>query len=290
MNLESFANMFVAGITLGAIYLLMAIGLTLVFGITKVLNYAQGSFFTWGGYLTWILTTKYVQWGYPVVIPIVMLVAFCAGILFERVIVRPLRRFSGWETTAIIVTLGCALVLDNLALVLFDPLSKTIPNLMEGAFRFGGLSIAKHNAIMIVITIAVLVLLWLFLEKTRVGMGLRAVSQDITGARIVGLPVDRLYGYSFGICTALAALAAILLIPRTLLYPLVGWTTLLKAFVVIVLGGLGNIKGTLIAAFMLGQAEIFITYYVGGMWALPIFLVLLVATLAISPKGLFGRW
>lgn len=290
MSLETFVNLLLAGITLSVIYLLMAIGMTLVYGMTKVFNYTQGSLFTWGGYIAWCLTTKYFHWDYLVAIPIVILVSFCVGMLFERAIIFPLRRFPGWETVVIIVTLGCALLLDNLALVIFNPLSKTIPHLMEGTFKFGSFSIAKHNVIMVLITVGVLAILWLFLEKTRMGMAMRAVSQDIMGAKIVGLPVDRLYGYSFGISAALAAVAAILLVPRTLLYPLVGWATLLKAFVVIVLGGLGNIKGTVVAAIALGIVEIFITYLIGGMWALPIFLVLLVVTLVISPKGLFGRW
>jgi branched-chain amino acid transport system permease protein len=290
MSLETLVNLSVSGVTLGAIYLLMAIGLTLVFGITRVLNYAQGSLFTWGGYAAWCLTTKYLHWDYWAVIPVVTALFFCVGVLFEKAVVSPLRRFQGWETTAIIVTLGCALLLDNLALVVFNPLSKTIPHLLEGPLRLGFFSIAKHNAAMMLVTVGVLIALWFFLERTRVGMAMRAVAQDTMGAKIVGLPVDRLYAYSFGISTALAAVAAILLVPRTLLYPLVGWSTVLKAFVVIVLGGLGNIKGTVVAALVLGIAEIFISYFVGGMWALPIFLVFLVATLVVSPKGLFGRW
>lgn len=290
MDVETFINLLLAGITLGAVYLLMAMGLTIVYGVTKVFNYAQGSFFSWGGYLAWYLSVGHLNWNYWIVIPIAILVMFLFGMLFEKTIVLPLRRFPGWDFTVIIVTLGCALVLDNLILVTFGPLSKATPHLMKGTFVFGEFAMAKHDVIMFLVATGILGLLGLFLGKTRTGMAMRAVSQDNVGARIVGLPVNTLYSYSFGISAIFSAVAAILLVPRTLLYPLVGWIILLKAFVIIVLGGLGDIKGTVIGAFALSIVEIFATYLIGGIWALPIFLVLMVAVLVIRPKGLFGAW
>lgn len=290
MDLTTFVNLMIAGITLGAVYLLMALGLSLVYGVTRVLNYAQGSFFSWGGYLAWFLTAGSLRWDYRIVVPFTILILFMAGVLFEKAIVMPLRRLPGWDFTVIIVTLGCALLLDNLILSTFGPLSKTIPLLMEGVISIGGFTISNHNLIMLATVIAILTVLALFLEKTRIGMALRAVSQDGVGARIVGLPVNHLYSLSFGIAGALAAVAAILLAPRTLLYPLVGWTTLLKALVILVFGGFGSIRGTVIAALLLALIEVFATYYIGGMWALSIFLALLVITLVFKPKGLFGSW
>lgn len=290
MNLETFINLLLAGITLGAVYLLMAMGLTLVYGVTKVFNYAQGSFFTWGGYLAWSLSIGLLGWNYYIVIPITLAIMFLFGMLFEKAIVLPLRRFPGWDFTVIIVTLGCSLALDNLILVIFGPLSKTIPHLLEGTFSYGDFSIARHDVIMLLIGVLVFVALQLFLSKTWTGMALRAVSQDNIGARIIGLPLNTMYSLAFGIAGLLSAVAAILLAPRTLLYPLVGWTTLLKSFVVMVLGGLGNIKGTVIAAFALSIAEIFSSFYLGGIWAMPIFLAVLVIVLVFRPKGLLGSW
>ena len=290
MNLETFVNLLLAGITLGAVYLLMAMGLTLVYGVTKVFNYAQGSFFTWGGYAAWYLSLGFLKWNYFMVIPITLVIMFAFGMVFEKGIVLPLRRLPGWDFTVIIVTLGCSLALDNLILVAFGPLSKTLPHLWEGTFRVGEFAIAKHDVIVLIIGILVFIALQLFLSKTWTGMALRAVSQDNVGAKIVGLPLNRLYSVSFGIAGLLSAVAVILLAPRTLLYPLVGWTTLLKAFVIMVLGGLGNIKGTVIAAFVLSIAEIFSAYFLGGIWAMPLFLAVLVVILVFKPKGLFGQW
>ena len=290
MNLDTFVNLLLSGITLGAVYLLMAMGLTLVYGVTKVFNYAQGSFFTWGGYIAWFLSVGFLNWNYYLIIPITLVIMFLFGVIFEKAIVLPLRRYPGWEFTVIIVTLGCCLVLDNLILVAFGPLSKTIPNLLEGTFEFGNFAVAKHDLIMLIVGILVFVALQLFLSKTWTGMALRAVSQDNIGARIVGLPLNRMYSIAFGIAGLLSAVAVILLAPRTLLYPQVGWTTLLKAMVVMVFGGLGNIKGSVVAAFALSLAEIFTSYFLGGIWALPLFLVVLVIVLVFKPKGLFGSW
>jgi len=288
MNFETFINLLLAGITLGTIYLLMAMGLNVVFGVTKIFNYAQGSFFCWGGYIAWYLAAGPLNLNYAIVIAITLVAMFLYGVLFEKVVISPLRRVPGWDFTALIVTMGCALLLDNLILVVFGPLSKGLPFLMEGAFNFGDFAVSKHNIIIFLVATGTLGILALFFGKTRTGMALRAVAQDEVGAKVVGLPVATLYSYSFGISATLAAVAAILLAPRTLLYPLVGWTTFLKALVVIVLGGLGNLKGSVIAAFMLAITEIFVTYLIGGIWAMPLFLGLLMAILVIRPKGLFG--
>ena len=290
MNFETFINLLLAGITLGAVYLLMAMGLTLVYGVTKVFNYAQGSFFTWGGYLAWYLSIGFLGWNYYLVIPLTFVVMFVFGMIFEKAIVLPLRRLPGWDFTVIIVTLGCSLALDNLILVAFGPLSKTVPHLLQGTFIFGEFAIARHDVIMLLVGVLVFIILQLFLSKTWTGMALRAVSQDNIGAKIVGLPLNTMYSVAFGIAGLLSAVAVILLAPRTLLYPLVGWTTLLKAFVVMVLGGLGNIKGTVIAAFALSIAEIFSSFFLGGIWAMPLFLAVLVVVLVFRPKGLFGSW
>jgi branched-chain amino acid transport system permease protein len=290
MNFETFINLLLAGLTLGAVYLLMAMGLTLVYGVTKVFNYAQGSFFTWGGYFAWYLSIGHLGWNYYLVIPITLVIMFLFGMVFEKGIVLPLRRLPGWDFTVIIVTLGCSLALDNLILVTFGPLSKTVPHLLEGTFKFGEFAIARHDIVMLLVGILVFLALQLFLSKTWTGMALRAVSQDNIGAQIVGLPLNTMYSFAFGIAGLLSAVAVILLAPRTLLYPLVGWTTLLKAFVVMVLGGLGNIKGTVIAAFLLSIAEIFSSFFLGGIWAMPLFLAVLVVVLVFRPKGLFGSW
>lgn len=283
-------NLLIVGITLGSIYVLMALGLTLVYGVTRVFNYAQGAFFTWGAYFAWLLSSGYLHLNYAMTIPLTLFIMFLFGLCFERIIIYPLRRLTDWGFTAVIVTLGCALLLDNLALVCFGGRHKTIPPLIEGSFNLGGTLVSKHNLLVLLAVIGIVIAFGLFISKTRQGMAMRAVAQDVVGARIVGLKIDRVYSLAFAFSGILAGITAILLSPRTLIYPYVGWGVLIRAFVVMVLGGLGSFKGTLVAGFVLGMVEAITTFYLGQIWGLPVFLVVLIIVLVFRPRGLFGTW
>jgi len=140
------------------------------------------------------------------------------------------------------------------------------------------------------VTIAMVISLGSFLQKTFVGMALRAVSQDVVGAKIVGISTNRITMYAFAIASLIAGVSGMLLAPRTLLYPLVGWEVLMKAFVVVVFGGIGSIKGTLYAGFIIGMTDVFVTGFIGAVWNLPMFLVFLLILLVFKPRGLFGTW
>jgi branched-chain amino acid transport system permease protein len=275
---------------LGSVYILMSLGLTLVFGVTKIFNYAQGSFFVWGGYIAWALHKGFFNLHYGLAFAISIGGAFLFGLLYERAIIRPLRRFAGWDWTAVVVTLGSALLLDNLALTIFGSRCRTLPPVVEGVFKFGGAVIPKHDIATILISIAIVIMLNLFLQKTRVGMAIRGVAQDTIGANIVGIPTHQMFGYTFAITAVLGATAGVLLVPTTTLYPGVGWVTFCKAMVVLALGGLGSMKGVVIAAYILSAVEVFTTYYLGAVWALPVYLVILLAILVFRPRGLFGTW
>lgn len=279
----------ISGLVLGAIYSLMSIGLTLIYGVTKIFNYAQGSLFTLSGYIAWLLFSNSAL-GYIPVVLLTLAIMVIFGYGFEKIFIKPVRRLKNWDFIVIIVTLGCALLFDNLYLIIFNPLSKTIPLAVEGTLYMGNIAIARHDIVVLIVSFGSVFLLDLFLKKTNVGMAMRAVSQDITGAKIVGLRLDNIFSYSFALACVLAALAAFMLIPDIMLYPQAGWTVLMKAMVVIVLGGLGSIKGTLYAAIILGMVEIFVTYYLDAMFALPIFLLILVVVLVFKPKGLAGTW
>lgn len=268
----------------------MALGLSFVYGITKIFNYAQGAFYTWAGYLAWMLSIKYFQLNYPAVVIITVLLMSLFGFGYEKVVIRPLRRHPKWQMAALIVTLGTALLLDNLAIGLYSTKVRNIPYLMEGTFTLGSVSITKHEVLTLVICLAVVALLILFLEKSRWGMAMQALAQDMTGARIVGIPTGRMYSYAFAIAGGLAGISGILLAPKLLIYPTVGWQVFIKAFAIMVFGGLGSIRGAVAAAFILATIEAFVTYYLGGIWGMPIFVLVLVIMLIFRPRGLFGRW
>jgi branched-chain amino acid transport system permease protein len=245
-QLDIIITLVLSGLVLGAIYSLMSIGLTLIYGVTKIFNYAQGSLFTLAGYIAWLLFSN-TKLNYASVVLVTLVVMGIFGYIFEKVFVKPVRRLKNWEFIVIIVTLGCALLFDNLYLIIFNPMSKTIPLAAQGTLKIGNIAIAWHDLLVLFISFGSIFLLDLFLKKTSVGLAMRAVSQDITGAKIVGLRLNVIFGYSFALACVLAALAALMLVPDIMLYPQVGWTVLMKAMVVIVLGGLGSIKGTLYA-------------------------------------------
>ena len=288
MNPEQFGGVLICGLRISAIYALMAVGFTLVYGVGKIFNYAHGGFYTWGAYIAWFLSAGFCHLSYPIAFATTIPILFGLGTLFERFFIRPVRWGGAGMMNIFIVTLGAALFLDALALVIFGPIYKRLPPLLGGNLSLAGFVISRHDLTLVAIVIAITIGLILFLGKTREGTAMRAVSQDMIGAQIVGMPIDRVFALTFGISTVLAGVSGMLLAPRTLIFPGVGWPIFMKAFVIVVLGGMGSIKGSLIAAFILGMLEAFIAYFIGGVWGLPIFCLVLLILLVVRPQGLFG--
>lgn len=286
---EYVGDLLIVGVTLGATYAIMALGLSFVYGVTKIFNYAQGAFFTWAGYIAWMLL-RFFDLNYAIVVIITVPVMFLFGLGYEKAFMYPLRRFPGWEINVIVVSLGSALLLGALAFALFGVPPKRLPYLVEGSFTLYGFLITRHEVITLVVTLAIVGLLALFLGKVREGMAMRALAQDMTGAWIVGIPTNRMFGYTFGIAAALAGISGILLAPKVLIHPMVGWLVFVRAFVIMVFGGLGSFKGTIVASFILAMIEAFVTFYLGGIWGIPMFILVLIIVLVIRPRGLFGTW
>lgn len=288
MSPEQLVAILIVGLRLSAIYSLMAIGFTLVYGVGKVFNYAHGAFFMWGAYIAWFLSAGFLHLSYPIAFIITIPIMFFLGVIFERIVIYPLRGRPRGVINIFIVTLGAALFLDNLALVSAGPFRKTLPPLLEGSLNFGVFVVSRHDVMLLIIAIAVIIMLELFLGKTREGTAMRAVSQSMVGAQIVGVPIDKVFSYTFGIAAILAGISGMLLAPRTLIFPGVGWPIFIKAFIIVVFGGLGSIKGSFWAAFILGMIEAFIAFFIGGVWGLPVFSLVFLIVLVVRPQGLFG--
>jgi branched-chain amino acid transport system permease protein len=272
----------IGGVTLGSSYAVMAIGMSLVYGVSKVFNFAYGSFFIWGAYFAWLLISAYAGISYPATFAIVISIMFGFGLLAERFIISPLRRRADWQVTTMMITLGLALFLDNTALVTFGPLG------FKGNINLGGMTTSVHEIGVLVFAVSIMIGLELFLTKTRMGLAMRAVAQDMVGAQIVGISAHRMFGYAFAIAVTLAGVAGILLSPKYFIFPLAGWDILVKAWVIVVLGGLGSIRGTLYSAFILGVAEAIVCWQFGGMWVMVFWFSILLGILTVRPGGLFG--
>jgi len=278
----------IGGIEAGSVYMLIAVGLSLLYGVTKIFNYSYGSLLTVGGYLAWVLIYNFAGIHYGIGLLIVLPVMFFLGMGVEKLVVFPLRRKPEWELNVVIATLGLALIFNNLILIVFGPLTKTLPSFIEGNINISGCYLSKYRWAVLGITIAIMIILWIFLTKTKLGMAMRAVAQDSIGGMIVGINTHRLFGYTFGISTVLAGLGGVFLGSTYTLSPEGGWLFFVKAFIIVALGGIGSLKGALIAAVILGVIESAVCFLIGAVWVTPAWFLVLIVILIIKPRGLFG--
>lgn len=288
--LRQIAEVVISGLANGSVYAVMAVGLTLVYGVSRVFNWAYGSFYTWAAYFAFLLFMLFPTMNYLLVILGVALFMFVFGLLAERIVIRPLLARPDWQITTMLTTLGLALFLDNSVVALFGPRTKTLPHLFEGHVTFGTFIVSIRDIGVLLIAISVLVALELFLSKTRQGMVIRATSQDTLGAQIVGIPVKRVFSLTFAISAVLVGISSILLVTKYFMSPLGGWDILIKAFIIVAFGGLGSVRGTFYAAFILGLVEASVGWLIGFQWVMVVWFAVLLIILAIRPQGLAGKW
>ena len=286
--MENLVQATYSGLVLGSIYALMAMGFTLIYGALRFLNLALGALFTLGGYVAWLVAG---QWGLAAVLGIVaaFVVVAAVGAGSYQVVVRPLIGRPGWDIATIIASLGLGIVIENLLLVRFGPRNKSIPLLLEGGFRVGDLLRVQYQQLLtIAVSLVILLLMGLFLTRSRHGLAIRAVAQNRDAAYLVGTPVHRIFAIVMGISAGLAAVAGVLLSAVFFLSPSVGLAMGLKGLIVTIFGGLGSIVGTLYAAFLIGLFESYVSQYFGARWSVPALFVFLIVVLIVRPGGIAG--
>jgi branched-chain amino acid transport system permease protein len=286
--MENLVQATYSGLVLGSIYALMAMGFTLIFGAMRFLNLALGALFTLGGYAAWVLASSF---GIHPIGGILgaFVVAGIAGMALQQVVVRPLIGKPGWDMATIIATLGVGIVIENLILLSFGPRNKAIPQIAEGSFQVGEiLRVQNQHLVIVAVSVTVLGTMGLFLTRSRHGLAIRAIAQNLDASHLTGVPVGRMFTLVMGIAAGLAAVAGVLLSAFYFLSPSVGIPMVLKALVVTIFGGLGSIPGTLIAAFIIGLFEAYVSMYFGAKWALPSLFVFLVIMLIVRPTGIAG--
>src|SRR5450759_1655592 len=284
--METFAQSLVSGVLTGALYAMIGIGLTVVFGVMKIINLAHGEMVMLGmfgalwGQALWKLDpfVSLVVWT-PVM--------FVVGMLIYRFLLRKI--IPGGELNTLLYTAGLSLLIANLALFVWKGDYRTI-SLSYGMspMRPFGIAIAVPLAIAFGLAIAITVALWLFLARTDLGRAIRATSQNPEAATLMGIDVERIAVVTFGLGTALAGAAGILLAPSLYLYPTVGELLIVKCFVIVVLGGLGSVPGAIAGGILLGVAESLGAVYVSSAYKDGIGFVLFLAVLLYRPSGLFG--
>ncbi len=265
---------------------MVALGLTLILGILDISHFAHGHLYMIGAYLLYIVA---VLGGvnYWLALLICMAALAVAGVVVERAVYRPLRGQPHINT--FIAAIGLILVLETLVRGI-QPSALSVPKPIDRTLQFAGISMELQRLIVIIGAIVLIVLLQLFIKRTRLGTAIEAVAQDREGAALVGISVNRISALTFAIATALAAAAAVLMAPLAFIAPEMGSVLILKAFVIVVIGGLGSMKGAIMGGYLLGVLEAMAIAYISSAYKDVFAFAVLILILAIRPTGLFrGR-
>lgn len=280
-------NILVSGTISGSLYAIMTVGLTLVYGVIRLFNFGHGLIAILGGYITWFWLSS-VGLPMPVAIAVSCAIMYGFGLLVFNTTLRRLMKNPKWDMACIFFMIGLGMILENGILQIFGPRVKSIPRFLDGRFKWGYLRINWHDVALVVTVIVAFIIINYLLKKTWAGRSMRAVAQDMDGARVVGINVNKTFAWSFALGTAVTAFSGVLLASKFYMTPTVGWAWMYRGFVVVALGGLGNVTGGIIAAFILGYTEAAITMYASAMWVYPAWFIIFLAILLIRPQGLFG--
>lgn len=279
-------QLIVNGLLLGGIYALISIGLTLIFGVVRVINFAHGEFLMLSMYITYFCHVLFgfnPYWSLLISVPLM----FLAGMAIDQLIIRPLRNAPSYMQ--VFATVGLSIVILNLALFLFtgDYQSINLP-FAKTSLQWGGISVNYAKLVIFVAAILVSAGLFLLLKYTDMGRQIRAIAQDRMAAQLMGINLNRLYMLTFGIGTALVAVAGALILPIYYVFPSVGVYFVLTAFVVVVLGGMGNMVGALLGGFIIGITDALSGYYIDPSLKEVVYFVIFLIVLLIRPSGLMG--
>jgi len=296
--MQLFLQNIIGGLQMGSIYALIALGYTMVYGIVRLINFAHGDIMMVGSYAVFWLGTTTLITAFADVHPlaagallILFSVLFCSalGVLIDRVAYRPLRNAP--RISALITAIGVSLALQIIAQLLFGSGQVKFPDVIPKVtlFKVGRKSVTLLEALTLFISLLLMAGLDRFIQKTRIGKAMRAVSEDKNAAQLMGVNINFTISVTFAIGCALAAIGAVFYAQKTIyIKPLLGSMPGLKAFIAAVLGGIGVIPGAVLGGFIIGIAETFMKYYAGDYVDAMVFGILIVVLL-VKPAGLLGK-
>lgn len=269
----------------GAIYTVLALGFTLIFGVARVLNLAYGAIYMVASYLIYSLVSGLGLAAVPAWI-IAVVATSIAGVAMYRVFIHPIRDSLG---SVLIVTSGIAIFLQEVAVLVYSTEPRYVPTAFPGSLEILGVRVTHQQLLTLFVAVALVVLLHAVLVRTRLGRELRAVAQDSEMAALMGIAVQRAYLFAMGLSTALAAAAGALVAPFLTVSPEMGWSPLLVAFTIVVLGGLGSLGGTIVAAFIVAYAEMLTAFLISPQLRDAVTFAIMILTLVFRPHGLYGK-
>ncbi len=283
-----FISQVLNGLQLGSIYALVALGYTMVYGIILLLNFAHGDIIMVGAYVSWLVMA---QLGLNPVIAIALSVVVCTlvGVLIDKVAYAPLRNAP--RLSILITAIGVSYFLENGAQLVFGADPKVVPAFTDvSTVQVAGLSLSFPAVITVLVTVVATIALTILVQKSKLGKAMRAVSEDMGAARLMGINVNSTISFTFAVGSALAGIGAVLYaMAYTQASPTMGMMLGTKAFVAAVLGGIGSIPGAVVGGLIVGFAEMIVTALGLSVWKDAVVFLLLIIVLIVKPTGIFGR-
>lgn len=279
-------DILVNGLINGSVYALLAIGFSLIFGVARVVNIAHTALYMTTAYLIYIGLNR---WGMssPLAVSISILLTVIAGLVCYHLFIRPIREH---ESAVLIATIALAMVIQEIFLLGFGGHYLGVPPLATGFLVLGGVKVASQHLLALGVAVLALIATWFLLFRTKVGLGIRCTAQDREVANLMGINVNREIMMALGISVGLAAVAGAIVAPLKVIDPHMWMPPLIMMLAIVVLGGLGSIKGSFIASYILGFAEAVVVFAVpmGAFLKEPVALSIMILALLIRPEGLFG--
>jgi branched-chain amino acid transport system permease protein len=278
-------QIFVNGLLASLIYVIMAMGFTLIFGIMRIVNFAHGEFYMVGAVAVLFL---FGGMGLPFFVAVAVggLFSGLLGVVLERLLFRPL---VGDELSGMIMSLAVGIILQSLVLIAFGPAEQSTPRPFSGTWALGNAVVPWDRTIVALCAVIILVIFHLFLKYSRLGLAMQAVAQDPQTSSLMGIESGVVYAASFGIACLLAGLAGALMAPVYTVGPYMGELPMLKAFVVVILGGLGSIPGAVLGGLIIGLSESVLTTFFDSTLALIASFGIVLVVVVARPTGLMGR-
>ncbi|MCL4767438.1 MAG: branched-chain amino acid ABC transporter permease [Hyphomicrobiaceae bacterium] len=273
------------GLMTGLVYVLMALGFTLIFGVMRIVNFAHGELYMLGGFATLILFGN-LGWNYYLTVVVAAFGVGLFGVLLQSLL---LKHFIGRELSGMIMALAIAITLQAGANIIFGPEEQSVPRPVTGVLDLGAAVVPYDRLVVGGFTLVILAAFWFFLQFTRWGLAMRAVTQDSEMAAVQGVRPGFIHPLAFGIGSLLAGGAGALMAPIYTIYSYMGELPMLKAFVVVILGGLGSIPGAVLGGLLLGLVESFFATMYSTTVATMIGFALVIVILIFRPRGLLGR-
>ena len=279
------------GAVQGSVYALLALGFSLVYGVGGILNLAHGAYYliaTYAFYWTWLILAPVIGGinGFFIGMVIGLIVATLVGIVSYLLLIKPLKEH---EINVLMGTFAIGFFCEQLVIALYDPKTHSIPTIFNQYINILGKQIQVHWIIIIVASLIIVTLVTIFINKSKLGKSIRAVSQDPEAAMLMGINADRILMYTVTISAFLAGVAAVLYVPVDLIAPYKGWPILTGAIAVVILGGMGSLKGSVVGAYIIGYARIATNYIIDPVYSSLVPILVIIIILVIRPRGLFGK-